>query len=76
MPEELAVSLQQNYNKYAIIAIQYFDRIELLKVMKGSLKCEIIYTLKRNNISIDNELTFNKEQGEISWGEGYFQRSY
>ncbi|CAD8193089.1 unnamed protein product [Paramecium octaurelia] len=76
MPEAMTQQLNQNIQQVVIAAVLYSNRVEILKFYKGSLKCEIVYTLKRNTFSIDTPQQDNTESGELSWGEGYFQKSY
>ncbi|CAD8212021.1 unnamed protein product [Paramecium pentaurelia] len=76
MPEIMTQQLNQNIQQVVIVAVLYSNRVEILKFYKGSLKCEIVYTLKRNTFSIDLPQQDNTESGELSWGEGYFEKSY
>ncbi|CAD8211422.1 unnamed protein product [Paramecium octaurelia] len=76
MPEAMTQQLNQNIQQVVIAAVLYSNRVEILKFYKGSLKCEIVYTLKRNTFSIDLPQNDNNESGELSWGEGYFEKSY
>ncbi|CAD8126409.1 unnamed protein product [Paramecium sonneborni] len=76
MPETMAQQLNQNVQSLVIAALLYFNRVEIIKFYKGSLKCEIVYTLKRYTFSLDTPQNENNDNGELSWGDGYFQKSY
>ncbi|KAM3139411.1 hypothetical protein pb186bvf_008436 [Paramecium bursaria] len=73
MPQNIANQLNIDVKKNRVVALQYYNRVDIIKIYADKLQCEIIYTLKRNNISLFE--VNEKENGDMSWGQGYFNKS-
>lgn len=55
---------------YTFIGLQYIDRVEILRADPDNIKeCQLIYTLRRNNLLAENDLS----NADMCCGKGYFK---